>query len=176
MLAALSTDHKIGLAVVGAIFISFALASTFLAPRRWPNFPGPNGLSVFVIVSILLFAAMITAVEVFGVESEAKEAHAAAKAPPAAGTVAVSEKEFSISLPSATVKPGSYTFVVRNAGRLGHDLVFEGPNVSGREGTPLIAPGSTGKVTVSLVKGTYTLYCSVDSHRAAGMVTKLTVG
>ncbi len=176
MLAALSTDHKIGLGVVGAIFIAFALASAFLAPRRRPDFPGPNGLSVFVIVSFALFAAMITAVEVFGVESEAKGAHAAAEAPPAGGKIAVSEKEFSIALPAATVKPGSYTFVVRNAGKIGHDLVFEGPNVSGREGTPLIAPGSTAKVTVSLVKGTYTLYCSVDGHRSAGMVTKLTVG
>ena len=39
----------------------FALASLFLAPRRWPDFPGKNGLSVFIIACVVLFAAMITA-------------------------------------------------------------------------------------------------------------------
>jgi hypothetical protein len=63
----------VGLAVVAAIFIGFALASSFLAPRRWPDFPGKNGLSVFMIVSIVLFGAMLTAVEVFGVEEPEKE-------------------------------------------------------------------------------------------------------
>ena len=53
MLAALTTAHMIGLAVVAAIFIAFALASSFLAPRRWPDFPGPHGLSVFVIVTVV---------------------------------------------------------------------------------------------------------------------------
>jgi uncharacterized cupredoxin-like copper-binding protein len=177
LVAALSTGNKIGLAVVGAVFIVFALTSSFIAPRRRPDFPGQNGLSVFVIASIALFAAMITAVVVFGVESEAKGAAEApaTTASSAARTVAVSETEFKITVPSTTLTPGKYTFVVKNAGGLAHDLVFEGPNVSGREGTPLIQPGGTGKVTVSLAKGDYALYCSVDGHRAAGMVVKITV-
>jgi uncharacterized cupredoxin-like copper-binding protein len=177
LVAALSTGNKIGLAVVAAVFIAFALTSSFVAPRRRPDFPGPNGLSVFVIVSIALFAAMITAVVVFGVESEAKgaaEARATTSSS-AARTIAVSEAEFKIAVPSASLTPGKYTFVVKNAGKLAHDLVFEGSNVSGREGTSLIQPGGTAKVTVSLTKGDYTLYCSVDGHRAAGMVTKITV-
>jgi uncharacterized cupredoxin-like copper-binding protein len=178
LVAALSTGNKIGLAVVAAVFIGFALTSSFVAPRRRPDFPGPNGLSVFVIASIALFAAMITSVVVFGVESEAKgaaEAPAATTSSSAARTIAVSETEFKIAVPSASLTPGKYTFVVKNAGKLAHDLVFEGSNVSGREGTPLIQPGGTSKVTVSLAKGDYTLYCSVDSHRQAGMVTKITV-
>jgi uncharacterized cupredoxin-like copper-binding protein len=177
LVAALSTGNKIGLAVVGAIFIAFALTSAFLAPRRRPDFPGQNGLSVFVIASIALFAAMITSVVVFGVESEAK---GAAEAPAATGsaagsTIDVTETEFKIVLTSTKLTAGKYTFVVMNTGKLAHDVVFEGPQVSGREGTPLIQPGGTAKVTVSLAKGDYTLYCSVDSHRQAGMVTKITV-
>jgi uncharacterized cupredoxin-like copper-binding protein len=178
LVAALSTGNKIGLAVVAAVFITFALTSSFVASRRRPDFPGPNGLSVFVIASIALFAAMITAVVVLGVESEAKgaaEAPATTTSSSGAGTVAVSETEFKIAVPSTTLTPGKYTFVVKNAGKLAHDLVFEGPNVSGHEGTPLIQPAGTAKVTVSLTKGDYTLYCSVDGHRAAGMVTKITV-
>ena len=125
-----------------------------------------------MIACIALFAAMITAVVVLGVESEAKGAAEAptTTASSAARTVAISETEFKITLPSTTLTLGKYTFVVKNAGGLAHDLVFEGPNVSGREGTPLIQPGGTAKVTVSLAKGRLQVYCSVDGHRAAGMV------
>jgi hypothetical protein len=73
VLAGLSTGHMVGLAVVAAIFIGFALSASFLASRRWPDFPGKNGLSVFIIVSLMLFGAMLTAVWVFGVEEPEKE-------------------------------------------------------------------------------------------------------
>src|SRR2546423_15374822 len=105
---------------MGAIFIAFALSASFLAPRRWPDFPGPNGLSVFVIASIALFAAMITAVEVFGVESEAKGA-AEAGAAPAAHTIDVTESEIKNALPSADVGGGQYTVILKKSGENGHD-------------------------------------------------------
>jgi Mg/Co/Ni transporter MgtE len=62
----LPVGHEIGLIVVAAIFIAFALASSFLVPRFKPDYPGPAGMSVFVIVSIVLFALMIAAVNFFG--------------------------------------------------------------------------------------------------------------
>jgi hypothetical protein len=68
VLVALSAGHEIGLAVVAAIFILFALGSSLVAPRYKPDFPGKAGLSVFVIVSIVMFAMMIAAVEIFGAE------------------------------------------------------------------------------------------------------------
>ena len=40
VVAGLSSGHKIGLAAVGAAFIAFALVSSFVLPRRNPNFPG----------------------------------------------------------------------------------------------------------------------------------------
>jgi Mg/Co/Ni transporter MgtE len=58
--------HEIGLIIVAAIFIAFALASSFLVPRYNPDFPGPNGLGVFVIASVVLFGLMIAAVNFFG--------------------------------------------------------------------------------------------------------------
>jgi uncharacterized cupredoxin-like copper-binding protein len=176
LLAALSTGNKIGLAVVGGIFIVFALTSSFIAPRRRADFPGRNGLSVFVLASFVLFAAMVTAVIVFGVESEAKGAHAAAAPAPAGHPISVSETEFKVALPAQKVAPGKVTFTVRNAGKIQHDLVVSGPGVTGAAKTPLLNPGQTAKLTVTLTAGSYTLYCSVPGHRAAGMAAKLTVG
>ncbi len=71
LIAALSTGNKIGLAVVGVAFVVFALVSSFLLPRRWPDFPGRH-VGLFVTVSILFFGAMLAAVLVFG--KERKEA------------------------------------------------------------------------------------------------------
>lgn len=70
---ALSTGHQVGLAVTAAVFIAFALASSFLFPRFRPNYPA-GGLPAFIVVSFLFFFGMLAAVEVFGVEEE--ETHA----------------------------------------------------------------------------------------------------
>ena len=112
LLAGLSTGNKIGLAVVGGAFILFALTSALIIPKRRPDFPGRNGLSVFVLVSFVFFVAMLTAVSVFDVESEAKGAEKPGKtAAPAAGEkVAVSETEFKITAPAAKLAPGKVTF------------------------------------------------------------------
>ncbi|HEY6961463.1 MAG TPA: cytochrome c [Gaiellaceae bacterium] len=72
VVAALSTGHKIGLAAVGAAFIVFALVSSFVIPRRNPNFPG-RGMAGYIALCVLFFVAMLAAVLVFGRESsEAK--------------------------------------------------------------------------------------------------------
>ena len=177
LIAALSSGHKLGLAIVAACFIAFALASSFLAPRRRPDFPGKNGLGVFVIVCFVFFAAMISAVEIFGAEGEAKAtAEAPAQQAGPATTVQVRESEFKIVPAPATVPAaGKVTFVVTNAGKIQHDLTLEGAGVSASTKTPLISSGKSAKLTVTLAAGTYTLYCSVPGHRAAGMVAKLVV-
>ena len=64
--AELTTGHEVGLIVVAAIFIAFALASSFVVPRYKPDFPGPNGLSVFAIGSVVLFGLMVAAINFFG--------------------------------------------------------------------------------------------------------------
>jgi plastocyanin len=179
LLAGLSTGNKIGLAIAGAIFIGFALTSSFVIPRRRPDYPGKNGMSVFIIVSLVLFAGMLTAVSVFDVEAEAKgsEKTGTAAAPGPPKTIPVTESEFKISLPpESKLQGGNYTFDVKNAGEISHDLAITGAGVSGTPKTPLINAGGTSKLTVSLKAGTYTLYCTVPGHKAAGMVAKLTIG
>jgi len=62
----LPVGHEIGLIVVAAAFIVFALASSFIVPRYKPDFPGPTGLSVFAIASVVMFGLMVLAVNFFG--------------------------------------------------------------------------------------------------------------
>lgn len=177
VLAGLATGNKIGIALVAAVFIAFALFSSFVAPKRWPDFPGKNGLGVFALASIALFAAMLTAIVVLAVEKDEGEAHAAAGNEAHAQTIDVKETEFRIQLPSSSeLKPGKYTFAVHNDGQTEHDLVLEGPNATGESKTSLIKPGEQGELEASLSTGTYTLYCSVDDHRKLGMSAKLVVG
>jgi MFS-type transporter involved in bile tolerance (Atg22 family) len=71
VLLALTTGHKIGLLVFGAIFVVFALVSAMVIPRFRPRFPG-RGLPFFVLAAVGLTVAMLTAVVVFG--REGKEA------------------------------------------------------------------------------------------------------
>ena len=57
VLLALSTAHKVGLFTVAAIFIVFALAASFLLPRRDPDFPGRRlGLFLGAVVVLLKVA------------------------------------------------------------------------------------------------------------------------
>lgn len=62
----LSTANEIGLVVVAGIFIAFALVSSFVVPRYKPDFPGPTGLSTFVIFSLVMFGLMVAAINFFG--------------------------------------------------------------------------------------------------------------
>jgi mono/diheme cytochrome c family protein len=70
---ALSTGQELGLAFVAAVFIAFALTSSFLLPRRNPDFPTERGLRRFVVASVVLFLAMMAAVLVFAREDEEAE-------------------------------------------------------------------------------------------------------
>jgi len=67
LLGSLATSHKIGIAVMAAIFIAFALSSAFLAPKIWPGFPGKH-VKLFVGVSILVTVAMLATIIVLAKE------------------------------------------------------------------------------------------------------------
>jgi plastocyanin len=177
LLAGLSTGHRIGLAIVAVVFIGFALSVSFLAPRRWPDFPGKNGMSVFVIASLVLFVGMLSAVIVFGREPKEAGAEVAPEGSPAHLTIGIKETEYRIQLPALKeLKEGTYTFKVHNAGQVAHDLVIEGGHAAGPTHTALIAPGGDATLKVALSVGNYTLYCSVDGHRKLGMQAQISVG
>jgi uncharacterized cupredoxin-like copper-binding protein len=191
---ALSTGHEVGLAVTAAAFIIFALASAFLFPRFWADYPG-RALLAFIVVALVFFVGMLSAVEVFGAESEGEHAAAggaptetttqatttvpatktAPAAPPPASsqgmTVNVAESEFKIVLPSTSLKAGKITFTVKNVGKIPHDLAVKGTSFK----TSLIQPGGTATLAATLKPGSYVLYCTVPGHEAAGMKVNITV-
>jgi uncharacterized cupredoxin-like copper-binding protein len=80
----------------------------------------------------------------------------------------VTESEFTITLSSKSLSAGTYTFKVTNKGKFAHDLVVDGPSVQDKT-SAILAPGSTGDLTVTLQKGSYEFYCSVDGHKDMGM-------
>jgi uncharacterized cupredoxin-like copper-binding protein len=178
VLAALSNGHKLGLALVGGAFILFALVSSFVLPRRDPNFPGRN-LFWFVAASVGLFVAMLTGVFVFGKESE--EGHAAEpgakKAAAHVGSplarLEIAETEFKIRVPATTMAPATVDVQVANDGKTIHNLVIEGPGVS--KTTKDLKPGEQDSFQVELKPGTYELYCSIPGHKQLGMDAKLQV-
>ena len=89
MVFGLSTAHEIGLAVSGAIFITFALLSSFVFPRLDPNFPGKKGLRWYIPLCFVFFIGMLGAVLYFGQEEKTGEAVGSARhspSQPRAGT------------------------------------------------------------------------------------------
>ncbi len=71
-----------------------------------------------------------------------------------------------------TADAGTVTFRYENVGTIRHTLVIE--EVEGLD----LAVDSTGDVdegSIDLEAGTYTLFCDVAGHRAAGMVADLVI-
>jgi plastocyanin len=72
-----------------------------------------------------------------------------------------------------TAKHGTVTLVMSNPSGFPHAIAVEGHGVD-KDGKT-VNKGGTSRVTVKLKKGTYTFYCPVDGHKAAGMKGKLIV-
>jgi plastocyanin len=74
---------------------------------------------------------------------------------------------------SLSAKHGTVTIAMTNPSATPHNVAIEGHgvDVTGK----VVQQGGTSTVTAKLKPGTYTFYCSVDSHRQAGMEGKLTV-
>jgi plastocyanin len=68
---------------------------------------------------------------------------------------------------------GSVTLVMANPSGFPHAVAVKGHGVNKKGKT--VNKGGTSRVTVTLKKGTYTFYCPVDGHEAAGMKGKLVV-
>lgn len=80
----------------------------------------------------------------------------------------------------ATAKPGGVTVTMKNVSGTQHNIAIESGTGGASPGGPLVgASAITANGTVSfhatLKPGTYTFFCQVDGHRAAGMFGTLVV-
>jgi plastocyanin len=75
---------------------------------------------------------------------------------------------------NAQAKAGAITFASPNKSSVPHDISIEGGGLN--EHGKVVQSGGVSTVKATLKKGvTYTFYCSVDAHKQAGMVGKVTV-
>jgi plastocyanin len=72
-----------------------------------------------------------------------------------------------------TAKHGTITLKMSNPSNLPHAVAVQGKGVN--KGGKVVRKGGTSTVTTTLKKGTYTFYCPVPGHKAAGMKGTLTV-
>jgi uncharacterized cupredoxin-like copper-binding protein len=93
-----------------------------------------------------------------------------ATASAASTTITVKETEFHFALSKTTVKRGTVTFKIKNAGHLKHDFKINGKK------SKMLNPGGSTTLKVSFGKaGKFTYICTVPGHAQAGMKGKLTV-
>ena len=87
--------------------------------------------------------------------------------------IAVTEKDYRLVLTKHSFSAGKVTFVVKNASKTTHKFKVSGPGLS--KAVPgTITAGKTKMLTVTLKKGTYTLFCPI--HKSYGMKTTIRVG
>jgi nitrite reductase (NO-forming) len=201
LVLALSTGHKVGLAVVGAAFIAFALASSFLFPRFRPQYPG-HGLRAFIVVALVFFFGMLAAVEVFGAEpKESKAAEHETSSGPAAPTTGTTTQatttqatttQATTSAATTTaakaqtvdVTESEFKIVLATTALKAGPITFQIKNdgaiehdlaITGGPKSKLIPSHGSGTLTATLKPGTVELYCTVPGHKAAGMDLKVHV-
>jgi uncharacterized cupredoxin-like copper-binding protein len=88
--------------------------------------------------------------------------------------VSASRTQLAFNVKTLKAKHGKVTITMSNPSSTVHAIAIQGHgiNVKGKS----VGKGKTSTVSVrNLKKGTYTFYCPVDGHRAAGMKGKLIV-
>jgi plastocyanin len=83
-------------------------------------------------------------------------------------------REWSVRPSYRTLAAGAIDFNVNNRGEDDHDLTVRDANRRQLGRLPL-APGETETLTLTLAPGSYTLFCSLTGHEAAGMKADITV-
>jgi uncharacterized cupredoxin-like copper-binding protein len=116
-------------------------------------------------MKILLLAVLALA----GAATAGVVAHASASKT----TIRVTEREYKVGLSAKTAPAGVVRFQIKNTGKLTHELEIAGPGVTKK--TPMIKPGKSAVLTVTLRAGSYSLWCPVPGHAAHGMKAALTV-
>jgi plastocyanin len=167
--------------IAGGALVVWALVVSLGVGLRIPSFPRTVAAerAVMAVTAVLVVGTLTAAVATSGGSTSAT-----ATATPAGGAAtqgaagplkqaANPEGKFSFAAKQLTAKAGKVTIDFTNASSLEHNLtIAQGSKVLGA--TPTFQ-GATKTLALKLAPGTYTFYCSVPGHRAAGMEGKLTV-
>ena len=148
VVAGLSTTNKIGLVTVGLAFVVFALISALVLPRRYPDFPG-KGLGWYVVVCVLFFIAMISAVLYF--DREPSESSSGETTTTATSTAPTTTAPAATTTAPATTTPAPATTTTSTAAQgdpAAGKTVFASSGCGGCH--TLKAAGSTGTVGPNL--------------------------
>src|SRR3954462_8867663 len=109
------------------------------------------------MLRLTLAAAVVAVLGIVAGPAMGARSHAAAT------SVSVTATEFHFKLSKTSVGHGTVTFTVTNKGKVGHDFKIAGKK------TPVLAPGKSAKLTVTLKAGKAAYLCTVPGHAAAGM-------
>ncbi|TML27326.1 MAG: hypothetical protein E6G30_07225 [Actinobacteria bacterium] len=178
-----SAPSKLPFYLVGGGLAAWAVILAAIGLSR-PGFPGTRGRARAVMgVSALLVAGTVGAA--IATASKPKHEAAAAKGGPAAAPAKGAPAGSTVKLAadpggqlrydtkSLTAKAGTVTIDFTNQSPITHNVTIEaaGKTIGA---TKTIASAVT-TASVALKPGTYTFFCSVDAHRAAGMLGTLKV-
>ncbi len=170
--------------IAGGVLVAWALIVSIGIGMRNPSFPGTLGAqrAVMAISAVLVLATVSTAILTSGGSTSkatvAPATPAGREAASGSGTSSLKEEadpegQLRFTTKNLSAKAGTVTINFANASPLMHNMtIAQGTTVLGA--TPTFQ-GATKTLTLNLKPGTYTFYCSVPGHRAAGMEGTLTV-
>jgi plastocyanin len=99
----------------------------------------------------------------------------AAPAAPAPTRIQVAAREYSFVLTRLRVKAGPAIVELVNYGQDAHDLRLQRTGSRHIAGIGTVQPGGFKDLSLKLVPGRYSLWCSLANHRALGMSATLIV-
>jgi len=169
-----TTWLRIGFVVAdyGGIVFLVALLLGGIALRRMRNGKSGTGL-LRATMGIALVIALAFVVAVWAMTGKPDYRNTtpalAAGTPTQTTAVSVTATEFNFKLSQSSVPQGKVVFTLVNKGKLAHDFWIGGKT------SPLVQPGKSAKLTVTLGAGKLPYLCTVPGHSAAGMKGTLTV-
>jgi uncharacterized cupredoxin-like copper-binding protein len=175
---------KVPFYIAGGVLVAWALIVSMAIGMRNPSFPSTVAAqrTVMAISAVLVLVAVSMAVVTSGGSTTKATAspitQVGREAASGSGTSSVKEEadpegQLRFTTKDLSAKAGTVTIGFANASPLAHNMtIAQGAKVLGA--TPTFQ-GATKRLTLKLAPGTYTFYCSVPGHRAAGMEGKLTV-
>lgn len=175
---------KLPFYIAGGALVLWALVLSLGIGLRNPSFPSTAAAQrlVMAVSAVLVLLTVSMAVATSGGSSAkatvAPVTQTGGEAASGSGSSSLKEEadpagQLAYTTRNLSAKAGTVTISFTNMSPLMHNMtIAQGTKVLGA--TPTFEGGSK-TLTLNLKPGTYTFYCSVPGHRAAGMEGKLTV-